>query len=249
MSGAPDYRGSPSRAGAFNRVERFRDDMRAINKRWEQLTVLEGVSLADQYLQHGLNVAALFKKVPDGAKLICLVSRGVEESEIGGERLAFTNDLRPVSGELGEQKQVPVLVRVGQSIEAPNWVIPSLGRLYFVEDYFGEVTAGPLYRSKRTGFYESIPCLSDGESRSRVSSLHAVENIASGVVEGGSKDLGRGTGQQDYVGINGCESACLDPGLDCLYVSLAGNDVSVGFDVAFDSQLELIDVMVGPFDF
>jgi len=237
-----------SGAGAFNRVERFRNDMRAINERWEQLSVVKGVCLADQYLQHGLNIAALFQKMTDGTRFICLVSCRVDEGEIHGEWLTGADKFDPVPSELSEQKQVPVLVRVGQSIQAPDRVVASLGRVYFVTNYFGEIAAGPLYLSKRTGFYESIPCLVDRKRRSMIGAASAVHDFAGGVIKRGPKDLDSGASQQGDIGGDGSELACLDTGLNFLYVLLTGNDVSVGFDVAFDTELELVDVMVGPFD-
>jgi hypothetical protein len=233
--------------GTFDRIQRFRDGIAAIRQSWDQLSVTKSLCLADQYLQNRTNIAILFNQL-DFVKFIALLSHADECKGTRGYLPRHNNTACSESIELGEQDKVPVFVNVRQSVQSPNRIVPAFCRVYFVEDYFGKLFTGPLYRSKISGVYQALPCLVDRKTGSAVGVLQNVENFTGGVVECRSENLDGRSSQHNDIRVDMREFADSYVGLNKIDVSLDGDDIRVSFDVALNAEIELVDVMVGPLD-
>jgi hypothetical protein len=216
-------------------------------ERWHNKLTLQGQSLAERYTKHGLTVICdLDISVPKTEVLTSV--RGNDKPVVEGETLArFIYCANVVnSRKFSVSNQEPVLVFDIETVKGPDGLaIPSLVRLYNfdneVEDFFG----GVLFQSAIDGSFKAIRGILDGElcvrSPFENNFMHRViegaAKIVDGVAENEQESLWKGRSRFDLYHI-----------ASSLQIVLDMDNVRVFFREGSDLDVNIADVMLGPFD-
>jgi hypothetical protein len=230
----------------------FRDDdsdfIRKSKERWNRWLAVErrDVTLSEGYLQGRLKLAfkLSYSLAPDEFDLFAELM--VVNGDVGHDcapNVHSSSDFGDTS--YGNDK--PVLVQVGQFVECGERRVPSVVRLYFIDQEIPErLWKPPLLRNLTKGTYEPVPVISNWEV-----------NLSGRVVTradcGGKGVIKRGSEAVDSIA-NGQRDILIERLGDHLYECVVGLRLSINDDtISFarhvgDQGLKVIDVMFGPTD-
>src|SRR5207244_1531652 len=158
--------------------------------------------------------------------------------------LVFSADVKEGRDRDGRD-QNPMFVHQVNLVKGPQGVIPSLVRLYRIEDRVHNVRPRNLYLSIQRG-YHFLRSLQDGKTEPPCGDPAGLgHNLPGDVVKGGAQVMdGIANEQRDFIG-QWLGFKLQD--VDALIV-LDTKSVEVRFQKGVDTGLQITDVMFGPFD-
>jgi len=241
-------RGKPD---ALEAIESAADEMRQISKRWQDRATVERHTVAENYAEGRLSlICDLHILVPDtgvdGAagrmegpfryhEVFCTAVFAVNVPDI---HHVFPSD------------QQPVLILDVENVQSPEG-FSSASRvwLYPLHDVIDDCFGGLLFQSSIDGDYKFVPRFVKGKLGEPVSTSQRRElHIANGKVESARKIVNRVPDDQKNVFRNSLISTDLEKAISGLRIIIDQNTVRAAFVEVSGLQVEIIDVLIGPFD-
>jgi hypothetical protein len=238
---------SQSQGNLLKAIDSASNDFRHLAERWHNRLSGQGQSLAERYMRHGLTVVCdLAISVPD-ASVGMVVGRN-ENPIVYRKFLASIVYSANVSDaryfEMGNQQ--PVFVSNVETVKAPDGLaIPSLVRLYDIHDETENFCAGVIFQSAIYGVLKPLAGVVNGELGVRSGNEN---KLMHGVIESGAES-GKGIAQDEQERVwKGLSRFDCDQIASGLQVMIDVNNVSVLSRELRGLEVEVIDVMFGPFN-
>lgn len=238
----------------LERVNRFRDDLSDLNKRWQNRLILEGRSLAEAYVNRHCGVV-LYGDVPQKTSdcVECLWACSISRMQIIAEAWSTRHgnvDAGYVGDCDGRNKEVMFIVVV-EIVEPPKVLVRSVLRPYLFEKRFLSSRDGFLYQRKDRSGFEVFPFGMNGEVFFSPM-LDAPANPCRQMVERGTQIMGRVSDYQRQQFGDWLQRAVVNiqPG----FLKLGKDRVLIECDLVEASvqglgeSPEFIKVAVGPFN-
>lgn len=238
----------------FNAVDSAANEMREIAQRWQNRLSAERHTIAENYAEGrlslicDLNILAPDARVDRDARMNhCPLS----DSEVFASAI-FTVD-GPNVCNIFLRNQEPVLVFNVETVKSPNrFSYPSLVRLYRIHDEFEYQFGSPLpllFQSAIDGVYKFIPGRADRKVSVRVPSSGCIEfDVAHREIESTSEVVDRIADSEKHSVWGDLIHADLKDAISSLRIVLDQNTVRVSLGEFSRLQVEVVDVLVGPFD-
>lgn len=230
----------------LKRFDRLKRDLSHLNQRWNDRLACQRLSFAKQYLRCGLSVVCYFHWGRQGR-------HGDPACFINGDRCVGKNNIIAAVYEASANESLDgcnrndeqVLVNVTEFAGGPNRYVPSVVRHYLVENDFGEIGQGFLYKSIRLGGYKIVPF---GAVRKREPITLFREYLNDCVVEGGGDIVDGVADGKCHLSWRLCDRIELDEVLarSCLFLNV--DLAEVRLQKCVENCLNLIDVAIGPLD-
>mgnify|MGYP001569002881 CR=1 FL=1 len=219
-----------------------RDDLRKLMKRWNERLIFGRSILWEEYVKGRLSIVCY---VHLGTRPNCVQSTPgtYTEGKVGECVVIIVMCANARNFEDADRwNQQPVFINDVDFVEGPNGIIPSNIRFYDISDEVADVATPDLYFSITDGVYKFLPRISNRESamlgRGAPSNN---DNFTSHEVERGSEIVNGITENQwntfgQRLGINACK------------ISINAKTVCASFEKCGDGGVQLIDVLIGPFN-
>lgn len=147
----------------FERIERLRDDLRHVRKRWDDRLILENCPLWEGYLNGDFEIALYGDAFIWGDQKIMWVVR--VPAKINAIKNASQNSeswcLDLTEG--GNGDEIIMFVVVAQTGGGPKVKVRIPARFYFFRDEFCGVGEGLLYRGEGLGAFKVFPFFREGK--------------------------------------------------------------------------------------
>jgi hypothetical protein len=225
-----------------------RDELRELMERWDNSLTLEHLNILEKYRQGRLFIA-LHLNIAGYSGYACFSSEYAPHGVV--------SDLYVPDGHLskgqskdghGRYNQM-VFVNNVQMVESEQGIIPSSVWLYDILDEGDNIGRDSLYCSLSNGLYTFLPCLPKREIRvSRGSAAAQAHKLIGDVIETGAQVM------DDIANNQGDFIRCLSGHFEhqgrfsCLRILLDVKTVSVRLSKCGEHVIELLDVLIGPFD-
>ena len=224
-----------------------RDDLRKLMQRWDERLTFEGASLWKEYAKGRISVVCY---VHTGACGNCLESaasihskRNIGESITVIVMCADTGNL----GDADCRDQQSVFVHDIKLVEGPEGIIPSFIWLYDIDDQIADTLPRDLYFSTVDGCYKFLPRVADrkgcvfGGGSACLEDYVVSHDIKRGpqVMNGVAEDERNVIGQRLRIQ---CEHVLPSR----VYIDM--KFVEISFEERDKGRIQLVDVVVGPFN-
>lgn len=233
-------------------VDRAADEMRQIAKRWQDRMAVERHTIAENYAEGRLTlICDLHFRVSDTG-VRCPPGR-VEGPFCDHEMYASAIFASNISDQchVFPSDQQPMLIFDVENIQSPEgFSSSSRVWLYPVHDVVDDCFGGLLFQSTVDGTYKALPRFVKGKlgefaSDSAGNKLHFIDSK----VKSGRKIVNRVAYSQEHIIGNSAIRADLKEAISGLRIVLDHNSVRASVIEVSGLQVEIIDVLVGPFDF
>lgn|SRR6266576_404379 len=229
-----------------------RHELRKLYERWEhRLTPYNFLSLAEQYVKGRLTVALdvnLLRR-PDKTHL----PRAADDTEgaINQLKTLLVFRIHAVEGDhRHDGNEQPVLVGDIEAMQRVQRIaLPSLVRLYDVDNECGKVGQRSLYRSAIDGRYKFLSRLADCEPRMLVlSEVRATANFPLHIIERRAEVVNAVADVQGNHGGNGFLQSELETIVSGIRIFLYAQTAKVALDESINERIQVSDVLIGPYD-
>lgn len=229
-------------------VNDARDDLRKLMKRWNERLTFESAVLWEEYAKGRLTK-------------VCYVHPGASSNGIQPATGIDTEGkvVEPIvvivmaanAGDLDDtnrRNQQPMFIDDVDFVEGPNGIIPSNVRLYYINDEIANVATRDLNFSTTHLAYKFLPRISDWEAAILGwSAASDGDNFTGHKIQSRSKVM-------NCVTENKGNTFRQRRGIEYQYIStckipIDANTASASFEEGGKSRVQLIDVLVGPFNF
>jgi hypothetical protein len=233
------------------RIDDTKHKLRQLQQRWDNRLILEKESFFEAYLDGRLCVGLV---VDIGGRAFGNGTSVTEDANTMGREWTcgvllykFNPGLKRVTGE----DDGSMLIDVVQSVECPKGKVPSLVRLYRIDDKLAKVGADLLFKSAIDGLYKFFPRFMHGE----------VDLTSTGVATQVADDLSYGVVERAPEIVNGITDDHTKPvDSECAWgpkikaqitrfrVFIDERSVTLVHQEAIDPSLRISDVLIGPFN-
>lgn len=174
---------------AFKRVDRLRNELRDLRKRWDNRLILESADWPEAYLDGRLEII-LEGEWPIAGPNIHWAARIVPAIEVahGYAPALVERDAHVHCGDCGDEQVM--LVVIVEIVEPPKRFVRSVLRPYLIKNETLSSGKGLLYRLENRGGYKVFPRWVDGEVLFG-GRINGPDNTGAQMVEGGSEVVGR----------------------------------------------------------
>ena len=225
-----------------------RDVLLQIQERWDnRLGGAEVISFAEEYSKGRLSIVCYMELGGSGERIkfptIADYKSRINDFIIVVIMCAHTSQL----SDRNNWEQQPMLVNDVQMVKTPQGVIPSFVWLNYIDDQVENVLPGHLYFSTVDGFYNFTSSITDREIGIPVWDIPGHSNNLTGHnVQGGTQIVDDITNNQRNLSWKriGIEREDVVP--SGIFVDM--QTVEVSFKECSKTSLNLLDVLVGPFD-
>ena len=232
----------------LNCLDGARDELRQLMQRWDNRLTLERLTFAERYREGRLAVALELEFAGHRQHIYftaCVDSKGA----IGECRRSCTTvDVRQ-RGNADNRRQPEMFVTDIQAVQDEDGItIPSLVRLYDVEDQSNDIGASHLYLSAIKGGFQFLPVGTDWELDVFRAAPGAFDEFDRHVVKHGAKvmeDVAKP--QLDFIGywLRHCERQDVNARIR---IVLDRQTVRIRLQEFGELPIKLVDVLIGPFD-
>lgn len=232
-------------------VDRAADKMRELAQRWQDGLSVERHTIAENYAVGSVslvcNLHIRMTKAGDAGGAVSVESPFVNREAFASA--VYTVDVpdhRSVL--LGDQENV--LIFDVEGVKSPEGLsYPSFVRLYRIQDEVEDCFGGLLFQSAITGSYHTYPGISNREISVRIAMLRSVKfDITHGVIKGGAKVMDCIPHHQENLFGNILSNADAEKAIRSIRIVLDGDIVHARPMESSRFQIEIIDVLIGPFD-
>lgn len=239
----------PSRAESFNeKLDRLGDGLRRINERWNNRIVFKDLIFSEDYLKlrFAVVVDLNLRPVPHQSHRACAAYLYFADHDDAAVCVSSEHLLE--DGGLQNGNDQVVFVEIVQFAGSPKRFVPSLGRVYLIQDEPLSLWESSRYRHFSEGLFKAIPILVNREGdplgRFPAGACQHVPGIIKGatqIMNGVADEQGRIVG--DWSGIKAQD-------VFASFRVLIGNEtIKVLRSEPFDKRIEIRDVLLGPFNF
>ena len=224
------------------------DDLRKTYQRWDDLLALERLPLSEAYSEGRLSV--VLKLSLSGQACHYAEYRASRYFEGAVLHLDPPDNERHVckGGHGDHRKQQEVLVRDVHLVDGAERIVPSLVRFDLIDNGGDDGLARHLYRSTLNGCFHFLFRVPNRKLDVPARPIGPVDNLADHKIEAGSQIVnGVAEDQRDAIGDGGCHPELKDV-LSSVRILLDSKTAKVSFDEGVERGIQLVDVLIGPFD-
>ncbi|MEX0802031.1 MAG: hypothetical protein WD688_01730 [Candidatus Binatia bacterium] len=232
-------------AERLKRQNRFRTELTELRERWDNRLVLERCSLWEEYRRGRLSVACYLERRAghDHSEFASGMHGG---AAIGQPISVLIFRVDPRNGlDRDDGDEELVFVEVVELGDLPESKIPSLVRLYHIENMRGELGRGFLYRSEIMRGYKVLPFFA---YRERDPVVVFPDEVRGNIVERGAQIVHDVANQERNFGWRRGERVELQEIAAGLRVLLNMNFAEVRLKKPLQDRFDSLDVVVGPLD-
>jgi hypothetical protein len=243
-----DYSFSIGEVCLLDCLHNARHELRQLMQRFDDSLTLENLSFVEDYIKGRLS-------------LLCDLEIGLNRYHINLTALSYSKakvkTITPIifgvypdkSNDIGNGDQQLMFVHDVKIVKSTQGFIPSLVRLYRIDDKFYDGGVRSLYFSAVDGFYKFVSCVSKGELRLPVRCASSQgDNLTGHQVQGRMQVVDRISNNQGNLPRHIIGSFELKDILSILRVYLDVKTIEVRLEKCEENALKLIDVLIGPFD-
>jgi len=231
----------------LNCLYNARDDLRQLMQRWDNRSIVENISLAEEYAKGRLSIVCYVEICRSSYRLD---SSAISDSETCINDLIVVIVMRAYSGQLcdgNNRDQQSMLVNDVESVKGPQEIIPSFVWFDDIGNQIADILPGHVYLPTVDRCYEFFPCVTDRETGIPGWDIPGFGNNLTGhKVQGGTQIMDDVTNNQGNLGWQriGIERQNIVPS----EVLIDMQTVKVSFEECAKARLKILDVAVGPFD-
>ncbi|WP_422357885.1 hypothetical protein [Qipengyuania flava] len=235
--------------GFAERLDRLGCRLAEIDKRWNDRLVFDALVFREDYFKARFAfVFELSLRTNNGCVRVYVSSHFRSDDHIP--------EIIPQRGDgqipCGDREQV-VLVPIAQVIEDADCPVPASGKIamgfYSVPEQELGLFDGGTYRSLFNGGYQTLPIVRDRQCLSfHLKGIAGPNKPHPGIVEGGAEVTADIPGQETDTAIHRPVHTRMEAVAAACRVRFVGDGVRFSIDERFAEYIEVLDVMLGPFN-
>jgi hypothetical protein len=234
--------GFASEAERLKRINNACNMLGELSERWNNRLVLENITFGEEYAKGRMSIALYFGLRAGQNFVRTALHREVLEHEVV---FVATCERYVVDGEdINCGNKELMLIDVVQGGNLPNLKIPSLVRLYLIDNEIGQIGRGFLYASIWLGGYNIVP-FSACRKRNPIIARNSIDGY---VIQSDPQIMNGITDNQGYFFWRLGDKIQLHDIISGLGIMFDMKSIRICLDKRLCRSMKILDVAIGPLD-